>query len=206
MLKRKCKIIFVHHGATIYSDENRLSDKSDYPPLNEAGREEIIKLVELLKQRSPKNDKILTSPSTCAVQAARIIAKGYEKDFEIIDNLYKKKVGIWNGLSFEQIEKKYPDMLKKYHEDAEHYTPEGGESIADFNKRIEETISEIVKNNIEKRLILVTHGNIIQAVIAKALNIPPQYQSRIIIPTGSATQINYYDGWQTLVYSGYVPL
>ena len=30
---RKCKITFISHGATIYSEEGRFSDNPNYPPL-----------------------------------------------------------------------------------------------------------------------------------------------------------------------------
>ena len=54
---RKCKITYICHGATIYSDEFRFSDAEYYPPLNEAGYEEVEKICEFLKQRGVKNDK-----------------------------------------------------------------------------------------------------------------------------------------------------
>ena len=34
---RKCKITFISHGATIYSEEGRFSDAGNYPPLSELG-------------------------------------------------------------------------------------------------------------------------------------------------------------------------
>ena len=46
MFKRKCKITFIAHGSTIYSEDNRLTDKLDYPPLNENGELELEKIVE----------------------------------------------------------------------------------------------------------------------------------------------------------------
>ena len=41
---RKCKITFICHGATIYSDEFRFSDVENYPPLSDAGQEEMEKI------------------------------------------------------------------------------------------------------------------------------------------------------------------
>jgi len=43
---RKCKITFISHGATIYTEEARFTDSLSYPPLNEAGQEEIEKITE----------------------------------------------------------------------------------------------------------------------------------------------------------------
>ena len=38
---RKCKITFICHGATIYSEEGRISEAENYPPLSELGVEEM---------------------------------------------------------------------------------------------------------------------------------------------------------------------
>lgn len=91
MFNRKCKITFISHGATIHSDENRISDKENYPPINEAGEEEIKKICEWLKKRGLKNDKIYSSSSLRAIQSTQMISKVFKKDFEILENFYLKK-------------------------------------------------------------------------------------------------------------------
>ena len=54
---RKCKITYISHGATIYSEEGRFSDVLNYPPLNDAGQEEVEKITDYLRRRAIKNDK-----------------------------------------------------------------------------------------------------------------------------------------------------
>ena len=83
---------------------------------------------------------------------------------------------------------------------------EGFNLPEEFNKRVADYIENIVKNNIHKRIIIVTHGDIIQAAIAKALNVPLNDQFKIYIPTGSATQISYFEDFASVVYSSYIPL
>ena len=48
MLKRKCKITYIAHGATIYSDDYRLCSQENYPPLEEKGQEEIKNMNRLI--------------------------------------------------------------------------------------------------------------------------------------------------------------
>ena len=79
---RKCKITFISHGATIYSEENRFSDKDNYPPLNENGVEEVEKICQFLKLRGVKNDRIYTSSAARCVQTAKYVSKIYKKLFE----------------------------------------------------------------------------------------------------------------------------
>ena len=51
---RRCKITFICHGATIYSEEGRFSDAENYPPLSELGVEEMDNLTKYLKARGVK--------------------------------------------------------------------------------------------------------------------------------------------------------
>ncbi|MFA7658603.1 MAG: histidine phosphatase family protein [Candidatus Gastranaerophilaceae bacterium] len=206
MFNRKCKITFISHGATIYSEENRLSDNGNYPPINESGQEEIEKICEWLKKRAVKTDKIYTSSALRTIQTAQMISKVFKKDFEILDGLHSRKRGVWSGLTFEQIEQKYPQMLEQLHKNPCSYCPEGGETILDLNKRISRIIKRIVEENIGNRIIVITHPEVIQAAISGAIELPPQHQAKVYIKTGSATQISYFSSWASLMYSGYVPL
>lgn len=206
MFNRKCKIIFIRHGSTIYSEQNRLYDMDDYPPINAQGKSEIEKITTWLKLSNQKIDKIYTSSALRSVQSARIIAQGIKKDIEIVDGLLERRPGIWGGLTFTQIEKKYPEMLEQYHKNPSTFWPVGGETTLSLNNRVEDAIDKIIKENQYKRILIVTHGGVIQSVISSALGVTPDLQGRIYIPTGSATQVNYYSEWQSLVFSAYLPV
>ena len=71
-------------------------------------------------------------------------------------------------------------------------------------ERVQKVIERIVEENNSSRLIIVTHGDVIQSAVSDILKIPADYQTRIVIPTGSATQISYYKDWSVLVYSGVI--
>lgn len=206
LFKRKCKITFIRHGATINTDENRLFDDENYPAINAVGKIEMEKISEWVKNKGLKIDKIYSSSALRTVQSTQILADVCDMDFEILSNLRSRKVGVWSGLSFNEIEEKYPNLLEKYHEDPENFWPEGGENTQELNKRVEDTINSIIEQNLHKRLIIVTHGEVIQAAIANALNITPGNQFKIYIPTGSATQISYFEDFASLVYSSYIPI
>lgn len=203
---RKCKITFICHGATIYSEEFMFSDSDNYPPINEAGYEEMTKICDYLKKRGAKNDKIYSSPATRCLQSAKMVARVYKKDFDIIDALTPRKCGSFNGKTFEQVELQTPDLLQRLINEPEKRTPEDAESVTEFIKRVSESIEKIVGENEDSRIIIVTHPDVIKAAICDALNIPHSSLQHIYIKTGSATQISYYESWKSLVYSDYTPL
>lgn len=203
--RKKCKITFICHGATIYSEEMRFSDADNYPPLSELGVSEIDAMTNYIRARGVKNDGIYTSPSVRTIQSAMIISKAFKTDYKVLDDLKPRKNGALNGLTLEQILKKYPNSYPKILE-----TPDAKlgdlESTSAFVARVKKTIDSLVEENVGNRIIIVTHPDVIQAVICSALNIPADRFSQIYIRTGSATQITYFDGWESLVYSGYLPL
>jgi len=202
---RKCKITFISHGATIFSEEGRFSDLENHPPLNENGAEEIDKICEYLKKRQVKNDKIYSSSASRCTQSAKKIAKVYKKDFEVID-LKPRKCGSFSGLTFEQVETMYPKELKQLIAEPDKPVPEDAESVTDFINRVSAEIDKIVEDNIGNRVIIVTHPDVIKAAVCSALNVPHTSFQQVYIRSGSATQISYFNSWKSLVYSDYTPL
>ncbi len=198
MFKRICKITFITHGATVHTLEGIICDTLKYPKLNEFGEEEIEKVCEYLEKRGVAYDRIYSSPAACCTQSAQIIAKMFKRRVDIID-FPNRNHGEWNGLSYSDLfdDNSPVNILKK---------PDKGESFEDFNKRVSDTIDKLVTENKGNRIILVTSPEIVQSAIAKALELSPKSQFRNLIKTGSLTQISYFEGWSSIIYSDYVPL
>ena len=202
MLKRKCKITFISHGETVYTQENRISDSEKYPPLTENGQEEIEKVCEYLKVRGVKNDKIFTSPATRCIQTVKPIAKMFRQDFEVVDNLHIRKCGTLNGKTFEAVAKQYSNDFPTI----ANIDVEGCELLVDFNERVHKEVMKLVGENKNSRLIVVTYPMIIQSVVAQVLKVSPEDQFRILIKTGSLTQVSFFDDWSSLIYADVKPL
>ena len=203
---RKCKITFISHGATIFSEEGRFSDSLSYPPLSELGVEEIEKVTNYIKQRGVKNDVIYASPAVRTLQSAMMISKILKKDYVVVNDLSPRSCPDWNGLTFSQILDKNPKAFDEILKCKDVKTPSGGESSETFIKRTKHVIDELVEKNIGNRIIIVTYPDVIQAAICGALDIPADKLTKIFIRTGSVTQISYFEEWASLVYSDYVPL
>lgn len=202
MLKRKCKITFISHGETVNTQEGRISDSEKHPPLTEGGQEEVSKICGYLKQRLIKNDKIYTSPATRCIQTVEPIAKIFKQEFTILDNLHIRKCGILNGKTLQSIsnsfETDFPTIAN--------IDVEGCEKLVDFNERVKTEVKKLVAENQNKRIIVVTYPMVIQSVVAEALKITPDNQYRVLIKTGSLTQVSFFDDWSSLIYSDYLPI
>ncbi len=199
MFKRKCKITFIAHGATVHSMDGIICDTEKYPKINEFGEEEIEKVCEYLKRRAVAYDKIYTSASARCTQSAQIIAKLFKKEITTID-LKARNHGEWDG-------RLYSDVYDEYGPNAITQTPEGGEALEDFNKRVSDMIDKLVEENKGNRIIIVTTPDVIQSAIAKTLNLDPVSQFKNLVKTGTITQISYFeDDWSSIIYSDYAPI
>lgn len=203
---RKCKITFICHGATIYSEEGRISEAENYPPLSELGVEEMEALSKYLKSRAVKNDVIYTSPAVRTRQSAMMISKLFKKDYVVVDDLTSRRLGQWNGMTVGQILEKYPDGIQDLLLHPNKKADSVVEASDEFVARIKAVIDRLVEENVGNRIIIVTYPEVIQAAICGALEIPADKLSKIFIRTGSATQITYFEKWSSLVYSDHVPL
>ena len=203
---KKCKITYICHGATIYSEEGRLTDTENYPPLSELGVEEMTNVVNYLKARAIKNDVIYSSSAVRTVQSAYMISKLFKRDYEVIKTLTPRKYGCWNGLTFTQIAEKYPSEFKDIIKFSDKKIPQDGESSDEFIERVKKVTDDIVDKNIGNRVIVVTYPEVIQAAICAAIGIKAQNLPKLYIRTGSITQISYFDNWSSLIYSDHVPM
>jgi len=192
MNTKKCEIIYVRPGSNLYTDQKKLYVCDDYPPLNEKGKEEIKKLSEWIRNAHINIDLIYSSPALRAVQSARIIAKALKKDFSILDDIYEKRSGLWGGLTFEQIKEKYPELYQNYCKDPFNCHIEGLEEQREVNKRVKKTIDFLLKNNPEKKILIITHAGVIKSAVGQALCIPDKNYERICTPIASATKIDYF--------------
>ena len=199
MFKRKCKITFVSHGATVHTMDGIICDTEKYPKLNEFGEEEIEKVCRTLENRAVAYDKIYTSSSARCTQSAEIIAKLFKKKISIID-LPARNHGDWSGCSYE-------DLFDQYGPEVILQEPKNGESLAIFNKRVSDVIDKLVEENRGNRIIVVTTPDVIQSAIAKTLELTPVNQFKNLIKTGTLTQISYFEGdWSSVIYSDHMPV
>lgn len=198
MFKRICKITFITHGATVNSINGVVSDSIKYPKINDIGQEEIEKVCKHLASREVAYDSIYTSPYASCTQSAHIIAKMFKKKTIPID-LLGRNHGEWQG-------QLYPDLFEEQGVSILTKTPKNGETLKHFNKRVSKMIDKLIEENAGNRIIVVTTPEVIQSELARVLDLAPENQHKILIKTGSLTQISYFENWSSVIYSDCKPL
>lgn len=195
-------IIFVRHGSTDYP-EDRIYKGDNGPALNEGGRAHAANLGTWVKGSDVS--AILVSPSTRTRETAAPIVNSLGIEYKIFDELKERCFGIWDGLTFGEIAEKYPEGLSKWKADPASYTPEGGETIYDLQKRVNSVLQLALQEYKGKKVIIVSHTGPIRVAVTQALNIPLIFYRQLQIHPGSATRVDYGNSAVNLIYLGHLP-
>jgi uncharacterized phosphatase len=179
----------LRHGQTDWNINFLLQGVTDIP-MNETGIEQIKLAASAI--RAEDWDVILTSPLTRAKQTAEIIAR--QNSFsEIIEQelLIERSFGEAEGLSHEQWRAKYSNLDE---------IP-GGESRTQLAERSKLLLETISKELAGKRVLAISHGALIRALLSIASNNElPRDGERL--GNASLNVVKHSDNsWQVVNYS-----
>ncbi|MFC4356309.1 histidine phosphatase family protein [Chryseomicrobium palamuruense] len=145
-------ICLVRHGETDWNAIGMLQGRTDIP-LNETGFRQAEECSELLK--TSQWDVIITSPLKRAKQTAEIINKKVIVPVVEMEDFLERDYGDAEGMTYEERNSKFPDNLY----------PNQEERTA-LNKRVIEGIEKINQEYGDKKILLVAHGAVINAILA----------------------------------------
>ncbi len=140
------RLYLVRHGELVTSKEWRYVGQMDVE-LNDAGKQQIQKLSSRLS--SEQIEMIFSSDLTRTIESAEIIGNKLEIINEPISEFREIDLGVWEGLTLEEIEESFPEDLVKRSEDIKDFRIINGESFSDLNKRVIPKLMDIIKNNAE---------------------------------------------------------
>lgn len=163
-------IVFVRHAATAWSGR-RYGGRGD-PPLSAAGRRTAEALAARLAATVPQGVRIVTSPSrrayeTAAILAARMAPAVLETD----PRWMEARFGAAEGLTFSEIDARYPDLAARLAAgDAGIDWPEG-EAASALQDRVAEAWAAILAA--ERPTVVVSHAGPIRIAVALATRRAP---------------------------------
>lgn len=149
------KLYVVRHGETDYNVQGRYSGVTDIE-LNENGIAQARITAEGLKQYPI--DIIIASPLKRARMTAEIIQNCINKPIVIVDDFKERSVGVYEGLTREEVQNKYPELWNQNVLRQMECTLHEGESIRQTKDRVHKGLSYLIENYKDKNIVLVTHG------------------------------------------------
>jgi broad specificity phosphatase PhoE len=143
-------ILIARHGETDWNREGRWQGWAD-PPLNETGRAQARELAEQLR-RLPF-DAVYSSDLARAHETAEIVAEPHGMPVVVDPELREIDIGSWSGLTHEEIRARFPDGTRP-----------DGETREQHSARVRVAIERIARANLDRRVLVVTHGGTVRAV------------------------------------------
>ena len=183
------RLILIRHGETDYNSQNRYCGFSD-PPLNNKGIRQVEKLMAKLKNISI--DKVYSSDLKRAYQTAEIIFKN--KPIEKAKNFREMNFGIFEGLKYEQIVKRYPEIYRKWIDNPAAVGIPQGENIKDLSKRITEELFGIFSCHRGKTIAVVTHAGPIKIILCNMLKYGAKMFWKIEVKPASLNIVEFVKG------------
>jgi broad specificity phosphatase PhoE len=183
------RLLLVRHGATEFNHSMRFTGHSQIG-LSDVGRRQVAQLAGRLAGEDI--DVSLTSDLRRAVDTANAACDGREIEPADCPELREIDYGGCEGLTFDEIRVKYPEVVEPWLA----YNPDlvfpAGESLAGFIARVGGFVERLAANPQWKTVLVVTHGGVIRVLICHLLGMESGHWWRFRIDNASVSIIETY--------------
>ena len=170
----------VRHGQ---DDRDKLGGWSDNH-LTEFGVEQVQ---QLSKQLDTDYDMLVASDLARARESASIIGSVLGKEFIYDEAFRETNNGDLRNLTVSEFRERYPGLYFSSLKMDECYP--NGESPDLFNKRVSKAFVQLLENNRNRKILLVTHGGVITVILCLVHGFRFSNQLKISPSTGSIIKI-----------------
>jgi broad specificity phosphatase PhoE len=184
------RIWFIRHGETEYNRAGRLQGQQDIP-LNPKGREQASAVGRTLRKRAGAElDRLETARAFIASPLARTretmelarAAMGFPPaDYALRDDLKELTFGDWEGLTWPEVEARYPEGAAQRAKDKWTFTPPNGESYASLALRLTPWLE-----GLRQDVFVSSHGGVARALMQLIGGVAPKIAAEADIFQGRA--------------------
>ncbi len=156
---------FVRHGE-IESNIKKIYAGWSEEGLTRKGRQEATEATEAAETLIDFNiDSIYTSPLKRAVQTAEIIGGILNKQPIKEESFKEMRLGIWEGMGEEEIQRDYPDKWKIWTTSPAVLILEGRETLQELLERVLAGLKRVKQREVDGSVLVVTHVAIIRVLL-----------------------------------------
>jgi broad specificity phosphatase PhoE len=180
----------VRHGETEWNALSKVQGNMD-TDLNDVG----IKQAEFVANRLAKEniDVLYTSSLKRAKATAQKIAEQANIEVKELHDFREIRLGPWEGLTLNEINEKYAEHYKTYRENPSDFNMPGAETFLQVSERFCNAIHNIVAENRDKKIVIVSHGAAIKAAIISILGIDISHYNKFRVDNASISILNFSD-------------
>ena len=182
------RLLLARHGRTEWNETGRYQGSSDVG-LSSGGLQEAEALGRRLA--GERIDAIYCSDLKRAVETAEAVARG--RDLKLITHKELREIdfGGLEGLTFGEIDRRYPGIDWWTARDPDMKLPQG-ESVSQLAKRVRRFLAELGGHSDEETALVVAHGGTLRAVICLVLGLSLEHWWQISIDSASLSMIDRY--------------
>ena len=181
-------IYLLRHGRIQNSGEQRRYIGQLDVPLDPEG----IRQAERLRERLAPVEfqKIFCSDLERSRETARILAGANAGEVVVCPELREIHLGEWEGMSFAEVVRRFPEKFEARGRDIAYYRIAGGESFADCAQRMLPAYQKIVAEKADP-VAIVGHAGVNRLILCHLLGMPIANLFRIVQDFASVNVIQY---------------
>jgi broad specificity phosphatase PhoE len=186
--------LLVRHGAHDWLGRGiagRLADVS----LNAAGRQQAEGLVQRLA--GVRIDALYCSPQPRTRETAEPLAAARGLEMHVDAAFDEIDFGDWTGRTFDEL-RAAGEAWTQWCERRGSARPPGGEPLADVARRAAHGLHALQDRHPDQHLLVVSHGDVIKALVASNLGMSLDYLERFDVAPASVSAIEMGEGWSRL--------
>lgn len=190
------RIIAIRHGETAWNVDTRIQGHLDIP-LNDTGRLQARRMARAL-QEEPIT-AVYASDLSRAFETAQSLATPLGLGVQIDRGLRERSFGHFEGKTFLEIEESLPEQAQRWRKRDPAFTPEGGESLLDLQRRVVETAERLAARHTGELIVLVSHGGVMDVLYRAATRLDLQAPRTWALGNTAINRLLWTPGGFTLV-------
>ena len=165
MAQDATRILAIRHGQTAWNAARRIQGHTDIE-LDALGRWQADRLAEALAGQPL--DAVYSSDLARARQTAAPLAERAGLTLRIDAGLRERGFGDFEGLSFVQVEQRWPEQAERWRRRDPDFGPGGGEVLREFRDRVADAVERLAQAHRGQCIALVTHGGVLDLLYREA--------------------------------------
>ena len=180
------RLYLLRHGEVEAKYHRVFGGKIDME-LSPLGHDQVKALADYFLRHPPH--VMYASPMKRVQQTLAPLAKWTGLEPIILPGLREVDFGEWTGLSWEQVYERFKVSAFDWLNQLESGSIAQAESTADFRKRVDESLRQILTESAHKEIAVVAHGGTIRMLLALILDLPFAKMSAFDIEYASITKV-----------------
>jgi probable phosphoglycerate mutase len=185
------RLVLVRHGETELTTQGRYSGRGDVA-LTPRGRAQVRGAARRVASAWGDAVAVLTSPLARCVATAEAVAGALPDAGVLVEpDLVECDFGAWEGLTYAEVSRRWPDELAAWLADTT-VAPPGGESFAAVAARVRLVVERARDRYAGRTVVLVSHVTPIKLMLRDALAAGDELLYRLYLDPAGISLVDYW--------------